>query len=263
MRTIAIDWSGAAKHAADKIWIADVQDGRLVDLFNGLDRDGVVQWLIDNTKSQSDTYVGLDFAFSFPAWFVEEFGGAPQLWQRIKSDEVTFWERTKTGPFHGTHRPFDQSMYESKERITDRAVKSKSVFQVSGIGSVGTGSIRGMARLAALDEAGFSIWPFTHHEGAATVLEIYPKVFTGDIVKSNAPARLEYVRQHNELERYDAFVHRLASSSEDAFDAVVSAFGLWEHLEELATLPTIDDPQLLLEGIIWAPNWRDCLQSTG
>jgi hypothetical protein len=54
---------------------------------------------------------------------------------------------------------------EEQFRRTDRETGSvagsrpKSVFQVDGAGTVGTGSLRGMPFLLQLEEAGFNVWP--------------------------------------------------------------------------------------------------------
>jgi hypothetical protein len=49
---------------------------------------------------------------------------------------------------------------------------------------------------------------------------------------------------------------RLATGSEDAFDAAVSALVMLEHLDDLSALPDEADPELRVEGRIWHPGWR-------
>ena len=44
-----------------------------------------------------------------------------------------------------------------------------------------------------------------------------------------------------------------AASSEDAFDAAVSALVMARHIDELAAPPRATDPQVKLEGLIWHP----------
>ncbi len=39
MRVIAIDWSGALKAVAKKVWLAEVAEGRLVRLEDGRSRE--------------------------------------------------------------------------------------------------------------------------------------------------------------------------------------------------------------------------------
>jgi hypothetical protein len=67
---VAVDWSGAAHGAATHIWSAHVRRSRLICLENGRERAEVVDDLIERRRSCPDgLWVGLDFAFSFPAWF--------------------------------------------------------------------------------------------------------------------------------------------------------------------------------------------------
>ena len=82
MRTIAVDWSGARIRAANTIWLAEVNDGRLVRLENGRSREQVADFLVAEAESDPAMIVGFDFAFSLPAWFLEERGleNARELW---------------------------------------------------------------------------------------------------------------------------------------------------------------------------------------
>ncbi len=41
MRFVAVDWSGKEKGAAESLWLAEVRDGRLTELRNGLDREAL------------------------------------------------------------------------------------------------------------------------------------------------------------------------------------------------------------------------------
>ena len=59
---------------------------------------------------------------------------------------------------------------------------------------MGTGSIRGMPMLARLHHAGFHLWPFQAAE-LPLALEIYPRLFTGAVVKSSRDARMAYLQQ--------------------------------------------------------------------
>jgi hypothetical protein len=145
-------------------------------------------------------------------------------------------------------------------RATDRAhsiggIRPKSVFQVGGAGSVGTGSLRGMAVLHRLHEAGFSVWPCCEG-GAPRVIEIYPRLLTGPVNKSSRDTRAAYLATH--CPSLDPAMRRLAASTEDAFDATVSALVMSQHADELAALPPAADEQERIEGRIWAPAGRTC-----
>ena len=52
-----------------------------------------------------------------------------------------------------------------------------------------------MRVLHELAEAGFTIWPF-EPAGDATIIEIYPRLFTGKVVKSSAQACLQHLNAH-------------------------------------------------------------------
>ncbi|MCW3010915.1 MAG: hypothetical protein JWO90_1319, partial [Solirubrobacterales bacterium] len=83
-RVMAVDWSGAARAAHKRTWVAEARAGELVALTGGLDRPGVVAHLL----AAGPVVAGLDFAFSFPAWFVRELGSADveALWDRVARD---------------------------------------------------------------------------------------------------------------------------------------------------------------------------------
>src|SRR5690606_29646039 len=110
--------------------------------------------------------VGLDFAFSFPAWFVEGqgFSEASELWAAmhgglaerwLQSCEPPFWGRPGK-PKCGEHPHFRRT----EQDYRSRGHQAKSVFQIGGAGAVGTGSLRGMPVLHRLRRAGFTVWPF-------------------------------------------------------------------------------------------------------
>lgn len=166
--------------------------------------------------------------------------------------EPPFWGRPgkRRPPVAAARDPLRRA---DREVPGTAGIHPKSVFQIGGAGAVGTGSLRGMPVLHRLHTAQFSIWPFDPH-GWPRVVEIYPRLLTGQVKKSNAADRAAY------LERYyptlgDELRGR-AASSEDAFDAAVSALVMAQHLDDLNALPSTTDRQLLLEGLIWHPSWQ-------
>ena len=86
------------------------------------------------------------------------------------------------------------------------------------------------------------------------VVEIYPRLMTGAVHKSNPIARGQLL--DGRYPRLSDEHRRLAMLSEDAFDAAVSALVMVEHLADLGALPAESDPVLRLEGRIWHPSWR-------
>jgi hypothetical protein len=248
MRVVAIDWSGA-RNARTKIWTAEAVDGRLVALANGRTREEVVEHLVA-LRDQGPLVVGLDFAFGFPAWWLDERGwrGGADVWAAaeregerwLEAPQLPFWRAQ--APEHDADRP--------PLRRTDRESGSaSSVFKLVGPSQVGAGSVRGMPALGALTAAGFHVWPFAGPARVPLVVEIYPRLLTGPVVKSDPHERVAV------LTADDRFGERrmLAAASDDAFDAAVSAVGMAERLDELLALPAAPDHER--EGAIWQPGW--------
>lgn len=256
-RVLAVDWSGAQRGARSKIWLAEVRDGRLTRLESGRDRREVVKHLIKDAKKDPNVVVGLDFAFSFPRWFADREGARSidELW-RLVAERGKEWLRDSPRPFWGgagSKRPTGLKLLRNTDKRASDLMKGanpKSVFQINGPGTVGKGSIRGMPRLAALRQKGFSIWPF-HEVKSPLVVEIYPRLFTGPVNKSDYSARK--VLLAGDFPEIDDEFAREAASSDDAFDAAISAVVMGRHLDEISKLTTSRDPTELLEGRMWWP----------
>jgi hypothetical protein len=256
MEVVAVDWSGAAKGAATHIWLAHVINGELVALGNGLDRQQVADRLVQlRTESPGGLVVGLDFSFSFPAWFLRDRSctTVEELWEAAEKEGET-WLADCATPFWGRPgrpRPvLPAHLRRAEAAISVGGISPKSVFQIGGAGTVGTGSVRGMPHLLRLRAAQFSIWPF-HPASPWTVLEIYPRLMTGPVRKSDRGHRAAYL-----AEAPWAIAPRFVPSivgSEDAFDAAISALALHDHVAQLALLQPSTDPLTLLEGDVWCP----------
>ncbi|HYW50461.1 MAG TPA: hypothetical protein VE861_07640 [Gemmatimonadaceae bacterium] len=255
---IAIDWSGAVTGAASRIWLASARDGVLTQLDAPGSRDSVRETLLARRQLDEPVLAGLDFAFGLPAWYAAERGwrDIDAVWRAV-CDEGESWLRLCAPPFWGrpgTRRPHDAALgHRECERRHANGVQPKSVFQVGGAGSVGTGSIRGMPMLTVLRTAGWAVWPF---DAAAshTVVEIWPRLFTGAVVKSSAAAREAWLARHHPavVPEFRAIMVR----SEDAFDAGLSAIGMSEmSLAEALAVPR--DPLTMIEGAICAPAATD------
>ena len=102
MRTIAVDWSGRRHGAARHIWAAEVAAGELVSLSNGRSGPQLAGWLVDQASAGEQLAVGLDFAFSVPAWYLHALGvpGAPELWDLAAVDGES-WLSACQAPFWG------------------------------------------------------------------------------------------------------------------------------------------------------------------
>ncbi len=65
MKIIAVDWSGKAKGPEESLWRAEVRDGKLTELRNGLDRGELIAKLLELGEAEPSMVIGPDFAFSF------------------------------------------------------------------------------------------------------------------------------------------------------------------------------------------------------
>jgi len=253
MRIVAVDWSGRAKGAAESIWQAEVRDGRLTELCNGLERDELIAGLVELAGRDRHMVVGLDFAFSFPAWWCEEEGwsGIEEVWAAmgrhgedlLEACEYPFWGRSGKG------NPHPEARLYRRTEVDGGAGRPKSTFQIGGAGAVGTGSIRGMPHLLTLTENGFGIWPFS--DGWPRVVEIYPRVLTGPVAKGRWSARHAHLFERLSEQPRDLLER--AAGSEDAFDAAVSAVAMSERAAELRALTPSTGPGYGIEGKIWRP----------
>ncbi len=301
-RLVAIDWSGRVDAAGQRrhiyagIWTAaGVLRGRAgtkdsVRLENGRTRAEVAEWLIAMAEETPRMAVSVDCCFSFPAWFLAEHGcrtvfdfwrhvttGHGERWLARECEDVRFWGKPRKRPaeFSGgglrtmyRHTDYDNKIAQAQDGgDPERAAKMKGItpkspFQIGGSGSVGTGSLRAMAMLERLHEAGFRVWPFEDAETGGgqprpLLVEMYTRLMTGPVAKSNAAARKAYLAERLKTDAVYAGMGRgvlkIAEGSEDAFDALVSTMEMVRHRGEFGGLRATSDPVLRLEGITWRP----------
>jgi hypothetical protein len=285
--------SGQRKKIWAGVWTAGGGgrvDGGRVTLESGRTRAEVAEWLIEMARETPRMVVGFDFCFSFPAWFVRgEMGceDAPAFWELVEREhgerwlaaecgDGRFWGKAGAGRSGKRPEEFSGERLHRMLRATDidckmaavipeaeraarvRGITPKSVFQIGGSGSVGTASLRGMPMLKRLREAGFAVWPFDRARGESPmVVEMYTRLNTGAVRKSNAAARAEYLRRRRaEDAAYAALPRRVlekARESEDAFDALVSCMVMTERRGEFAGLKAPKDPGYRVEGWTWSP----------
>lgn len=263
MSVIAVDWSGdrrAAQRPHKKLWLAEVDDRQALVRLEASSRRAVIDELVSR-RHEPGLVVGLDVAFGYPAWFAAELGCAngPAVW--AAADRIASVAADQRGPFWGwagSRAP----LVGKRWRVTESLARAgglpvKSVFQLLGPGSVGTGTIAALPALATLADAGFVVWPFEApppDSCASTrpmVLEVYPRSFAVGVVKSRHAARADLLTQA--WPNLDAPFRRLAEASDDAFDATVTALGLAARLPLHLTAPDELDPIAAVEGWIWLP----------
>ena len=263
MKCIAVDWSGAKDKGIQRkhLWLAEAIGGELVRLEGGHIREEVVDRLVAEIQSREQVAVGLDFAFSFPEWYLHDRGlrSARELWELAALEGET-WLSGESWPFWGRageYRKKPDNLAGREFRQTDMDVKGrgfslKEPFQVLGPGTVGTGTVRGLPFLAQLQNAGAAIWPFDNPvPGKPVVVEIYPRLLTGELVKSNAGRRADYlIRNHSGI---DTKWRRLMEERDDALDAGVSALVMSANAANLRRLQPDTASPYSLEGCIWTP----------
>ena len=257
---IAVDWSGSVGQARSRLWVAESRERRLVRAECGWDRAEVVRHLIECARREPRLVIGLDFAFSFPRWFVEHLDARSgrEVWEAVARSGEDWLERCPP-PFWGQPckprpaRVEGRGDWRSTElsNLPVAGCRPKSVFQIGGAGSVGTGSLRGMPFLRELQDAGISVWPFDPAR-LPMAAEIYPRYLTGTVNKSSAVARSLYLQSRYARE-CRAVLDR-AASSEDAFDAAVSAACMQRFSRDFARIAR-ESPSALdrTEGRIWRP----------
>jgi hypothetical protein len=270
-----------------------------ITLEAGRTRAELIAWLIELARETPRMVVGIDCCFSYPAWFLEEHGCRTvfAFWEHVAAGHGERWLAREAGEiardarFWGSphKRPPEFSgagLYRSMRRTdmdnkitprlaggdTERAAKMlgitpKSPFQIGGSGSVGTGSLRAIPLLLQLREAGFRVWPFEDSavrapEPRPLLVEMYTRLLTGPVAKSNPLARKAYMtaRRKEEPETYGRLsrgVLAKALGSEDAFDALVCAMEMVRHAQDFAALKQTEDETLRLEGITWRPGVQD------
>ena len=253
---------------------------------SGRTRDEVADWLIALAKQNPALVVGFDFCFSFPSWFVQEVGArdAFEFWRAVQAHgerwlvrespgavkDRRFWGKPHKRPaeFSGDqiHRMLRATDIDCKlaAHIPDeeralrvKGITPKSVFQIGGSGSVGTASLRGMPVLLRLHAAGFHIWPFDlPAPGQPLVVEMYTRLNTGPVHKSNPAARATYLAAKRNTDPAYAALSRAAlakaKAGEDAFDALVSCMVMTAQRENFYTLPQPRDTKYHMEGWTWA-----------
>ena len=265
VKCIAVDWSGAQNRAAQRkgIWIAEAMDGELLSLESSRTRDQVVGLLIEYIRSTEDLVIGLDFAFSFPEWYLQhrKLRSARELWELVER-EGEEWLAGHTWPFWGRPGPYEtrpkdlQDHFRQTEAAPIHRVgsnKPKSVFQVYGAGAVGTGSVRGLPFLVRLQDAGAAIWPLDA-PAAHTIIEIFPRSLTRAGVTKRKENRIDYLtRKYPALELQSRPARKMVESA-DAFDAGVSALVMSAHAGDFARLERATEPPKSLEGEIWSPS---------
>ena len=289
-----MDAAGQRRHIWAGIWTQHTNARATVKLEAGRTREEVAVWLIELAAETPAMVVSVDCCFSYPAWFLAEHGCKTvfDFWQKVSAGYGEQWlarecigvarDERFWGKPHKRPAVFCGDGLKTMYRLTDwdnkiaqameggdaaRAAKMKGItpkspFQIGGSGSVGTGSLRAMPVLERLREAGFRVWPFeaaclAERGSQPLLVEMYTRLMTGAVAKSNESARAAYLkaRRKNDAlyEGISRGVFAKAVGSEDAFDALVSTMEMVRHAGDFAGLKASRDEMLRLEGITWRP----------
>lgn len=205
-----------------------------MSLTAGRTREETVRNLLD---CPAGAVIGLDFAFSFPAWWVASFADVDEVWAAVARSGET-WLAACEPPFWGRPgrpRPLVPGAVLRRTELAHPG--TRSVFQIGGAGSVGTGSLRGMPLLRDLRRAGMAIWPFDDWatDGRPVVAEVWPRSHVGSVVKTSLPAR----RAHLAALIQDPLLE-VAAGSDDAFDAACAALSLSQSVPPTVSVDAID-----------------------
>lgn len=242
---IAADWSGALRAEARTLRVATVAHGT-VRAVAAASREQAGDVLLDAAGTDPSLVAGLDFSFSMPGWWLDACGitEVGHLWD--DADRLEGWLQRCAPPFWGRPGRPRPTLAGDPLRLTERSAPGNpgSVFQIGGAGAVGTASLRGMPTLARLRAAGFSVWPFDPWR-PPVVLEVWPRLAIGGLVKTRAAERDGWARRHGErLARPAADAVR---RSPDALDAAAAALWL---ADRPGPRPNVDDPLIRKEGWI-------------
>jgi len=291
-RLVAVDWSGdKGPGQRKKIWAGVWTRGK-VTLESGRSREELAEWLVAMARETPRMVVSVDCCFSYPAWFLAEHGCATvfDFWRHVaaghgerwlgtteEARDLRFWGRPHKRPaeFCGAGLPRMMRRTDMENKIEQaleggdperaakmKGIQAKSPFQIGGSGSVGTGSLRAMPWLLKLWESGFRVWPFEDSgldepEPRPLLVEMYTRLLTGAVKKSNALARKAYLKERRKMDALYASIGRgviaKAEGSEDAFDALVCCIEMVRWQKEFAGLRATTDETLRLEGITWRP----------
>jgi len=281
-------WAGVWTAGAGKV------AGGKVILENGRTREQLTDWLIEMAVETPRMAVSIDCCFSYPAWFLTEHNCATvfEFWRHVAAGhgerwlgeggpeverDVRFW-----GKPHKRPREFSGEGLTTMMRRTDmenkieqaleggdperaalmKGITPKSPFQIGGSGSVGTGSLRAVPWLLRLWDHGFRVWPFEAAElqgrkPRPLLVEMYTRLLTGPVKKSNPLARKAYLLDKKRTDAlYDGLSRAVvakAEGSEDGFDALVCCLEMVRWRGEFAGLRATGDAISRLEGITWRP----------
>jgi hypothetical protein len=222
-RYIAVDWSAAntPKRGKDSIWIGELSLEGRVPSENPPTRHqammSITNRLLTACQRNERIMLGFDFVFGYPRGASAAIAGTPDwrsLWRYLAASVVDgtdnqsnrfqlaetinlgladgphFWGHPHQHSYPGLNpkRPTTAYVTIPERRAAERFVRSaQPVWKLTGVGSVGSQAMLGIARLEALRTdprfaAEIAVWPFetafaNELTKPITIVEIYPSLF--------------------------------------------------------------------------------------
>lgn len=221
---IIVDWSGgnqgSAKPQADAIWACVARGDSVEDPVYLRHRGAAEQWLIETLINERTVgrrvFVGFDFPFGYPMgfgealvgsddpfklwdWFEARIEDAPKSNNRFDVAGLINMHFGGKGPFWGNALkrdivglPRTKSEYENpfpeRRAAEDRAKGAFTLWQMSGVGSVGGQVMMGLPVLNRLRRhfgADLAVWPFERLNAPIALVEVWPSLTVDAAVPKN------------------------------------------------------------------------------
>lgn len=222
-RYIAVDWSAAnsPRRGKDSIWIGELGPEGRMPSSNPSTRHEAMELVADRLlaarRNGERIMLGFDFVFGYPRGAASAIAEGPDwqtLWRYLAANIVDapdnqsnrfslaetinlrledgphFWGHPHQHSFAGLEPTRPTTAYANipERRTAERHVRSaQPVWKLTGIGSVGSQAMLGIARLEALRTdprfaADIAVWPFETGfvddlTRPITLVEIYPSLF--------------------------------------------------------------------------------------
>ena len=273
------DYSGA-KTVPNETWLALGTLSSMGLEINSLNRCGSHKLAMELNSVKELNAVGLDFPFSLPVDFLAF------LAEKLEADAFQSWqgvvEKIAFLPFEQFLELVTEFKVEPK-RLADKALNRSAISPLHrGNPSMVQMTYQGMKLLASLDPKKFFVLPFQDAiPFGCAVMETYPRETlhslglpdtgykTKDSEKSLATRKeilkgLTHIRdgklvgrEHCPYLTLGKMIERAALESDHALDAVIACYAVavWKTAPQFYKDPfTDDDPNVLLEGWIYAPS---------
>ena len=212
---IIVDWSGgnqgSVQPQADAVWGCVARENAVEDAVYLRNRNIAEKWLLNTLICEraagKRVFVGFDFPFGYPAGFGVALTGSDDpftLWDwfeaRIKdaptsnnrfdlAGQINSYFGGK-GPFWGNALKRDivdlprtklayENSFPNRRKAEDYAKGAFTLWQMSGVGSVGGQTMMGLPVLARLRRhfgAELTVWPFEALGSPISIVEVWPSL---------------------------------------------------------------------------------------